>query len=224
MGIYNKLATIQKELIAPKGQFNAFGKYAYRSCEDILKALKPLCDENGCLVYITNDLENIGGENYVKAIVSFVDLESGEQITSSAHAREEKEKKGMDGSQITGSSSSYARKYALAGLFCIDNEKDSDATNQGDSQPKQTNTPAKQNKAPNEANSKPQPAPENVNAVAEADFKTKVLAFINRHNMSKENIEKLCKAYKVESLSQLTAQHCQHYINALEKRGGNINE
>lgn len=224
MGIYNKLATIQKELIAPKGQFNAFGKYAYRSCEDILKALKPLCDENGCVVFITNDLESIGGENYVKALVTFVDLESGEKITSSAHAREEKEKKGMDGSQITGSSSSYARKYALAGLFCIDNEKDSDATNEAVKDDKARNTKATQTKPQNEPNAKPQQASENVDAVAEAEIKSKVLAYINRHNMSKENIEKLCKAYKIESLSQLTAQQCQHYINALEKRGGNINE
>lgn len=223
MGIYNKLATIQKELIAPKSQFNAFGKYAYRSCEDILKALKPLCDENGCVVFITNDLENIGGENYVKAIVSFVDLESGEQITSSAHAREEKEKKGMDGSQITGSSSSYARKYALAGLFCIDNEKDSDVTNEGIKDDKGRNTKPAQPKPQNEANSKPQDMKKDPQ-IEEARLRTQVIAYVNRHNMGKDKIEKICKAYKVNSLHELSAENCQNYINLLEKNGGNINE
>ncbi len=132
MSIYSKLAAIQGELLVPKGQRNDFGKYNYRSCEDILKALKPLSDKNRCMVFITNDLEHVGEFNYVKATVTFVDLETGEHIESTAHAREEATKKGMDGSQITGASSSYARKYALAGLFCIDNEKDSDATNKGD--------------------------------------------------------------------------------------------
>lgn len=131
MSIYEKLSNIQRELIAPKGQRNDFGKYNYRSCEDIMQALKPLCDKNKCVVYITNDLESINDRIYVKAIVTLADCESDATITSIAHAREEDTKKGMDGSQITGASSSYARKYALAGLFMIDNEKDSDATNDG---------------------------------------------------------------------------------------------
>lgn len=137
MTIYEKLSNIQKELIAPKGQRNDFGKYNYRSCEDIIHALKPLCDANKCLVFMTNDLMQVGDRTYVKATVTLADLESDATIVSTAHAREEEVKKGMDGSQITGASSSYARKYALAGLFMIDNEKDSDATNKGDSeQPK----------------------------------------------------------------------------------------
>lgn len=202
MSVYAKLAAIQKELVAPKGQFNAFGKYAYRSCEDILKALKPLCDANNCLVFITNELENIGSNNYVKALVRFVDLETGEVIESTAHAREEETKKGMDGSQITGASSSYARKYALAGLFCIDNEKDSDATNQGDKQP----------------------APSQQDIVAEADARAKVIGYINRHKMSKEKVDAICKAYKVESINQMSLQQCNHYIQALTKNGGSIDE
>lgn len=127
--IYQKLAEIQKELFVPKGQRNDFGKYNYRSCEDILQAVKPICEDKGCVLFITNDMECIGDRNYVKAVVTLVEIKTGEQLTSIAHAREEAEKKGMDGSQITGASSSYARKYALAGLFCIDNEKDSDSTN-----------------------------------------------------------------------------------------------
>lgn len=131
MSIYQKLGAIQKELIAPKGQYNSFGKYSYRSCEDILKAIKPLCEAQNTVLYISNDLQQMGDRIYVKAVVKLVDLESGEMVESVAHAREEETKKGADGSQITGASSSYARKYALAGLFCIDNEKDSDATNDG---------------------------------------------------------------------------------------------
>ena len=127
--IYTKLANIQNSFFVPKGQKNTFGNYSYRSCEDILKTVKPLCGENGCVLTINNDLECIGNRNYVKATAILIDLETGEKIESVAHAREEETKKGMDGSQITGAASSYARKYALAGLFCIDNEKDSDATN-----------------------------------------------------------------------------------------------
>ena len=128
--IYEKLSQIQDKLFVPKGQTNDFGKYNYRSCEDILKAVKPIAKELGCVLTITNDLVNIGDRNYVEAIVRLVDLDDATEIVSRAHAREEETKKGMDGSQITGASSSYARKYALAGLFCIDNEKDSDATNE----------------------------------------------------------------------------------------------
>lgn len=127
--IYQKLAKIQSQLFVPKGQKNSFGNYNYRSCEDILKTVKPICEELGCVLFITNDISQVGDRVYVEAKVRLIDLETGEEISSTAHAREEETKKGMDGSQITGAASSYARKYALAGLFCIDNEKDSDATN-----------------------------------------------------------------------------------------------
>lgn len=132
MEIYKKLAQMQDKLFVPKGQDNDFGGYKYRSCEDILKKAKPLAKEVNCVLTITNELIHIGDENYVEATIRLIDLENNEEIVSKAQAREEKTKKGMDGSQITGASSSYARKYALAGLFCIDNEKDSDATNKGD--------------------------------------------------------------------------------------------
>lgn len=133
--IYEKLAQIQDKLFVPKAQDNDFGKYKYRSCEDILTKVKPIAKELGCVLTITNELINVGNRNYVEATVILRELETGEEIISKAQAREEEDKKGMDGSQITGASSSYARKYALAGLFCIDNEKDSDATNKGDEEP-----------------------------------------------------------------------------------------
>lgn len=129
MTIYEKLAKIQSTLKAPKGQYNVFGKYKYRNCEDILEAVKPLLAEVKAVVIIGDELELIGNRFYVKATARFIDCESDAQITNSAYAREEDTKKGMDGSQITGASSSYARKYALNGLFCIDDTKDSDTTN-----------------------------------------------------------------------------------------------
>ena len=129
MTIYEKLAKIQSTLKAPKGQYNAFGKYKYRNCEDILEAVKPLLAEVKAVVIIGDELELIGSRFYVKATARFIDCETDAQITNTAYAREEDTKKGMDGSQITGASSSYARKYALNGLFAIDDTKDSDTTN-----------------------------------------------------------------------------------------------
>ncbi|MGM9535034.1 MAG: ERF family protein, partial [Intestinibacter sp.] len=144
MSIYEKLLNIQTNLKAPKGQFNDFGGYAYRSCEDILGALKPLLNEQKVIVLISDDIVNQGGKNYIKATVKFIDIETGESIESSAFDREEENKKGMDSSQITGSCSSYARKYALNGMFAIDDIKDSDATNKHG---KDKNTPNKQGQA-----------------------------------------------------------------------------
>lgn len=130
MNIYEKLATIQKELKAPKSQYNAFGKYNYRNCEDILEAVKPLLDKTKTVLTLNDNLENIGDRYYVKAIATLIDTEGDNNyICTTAYAREEESKKGMDGSQVTGASSSYARKYALNGLFDIDDTKDSDTTN-----------------------------------------------------------------------------------------------
>ena len=124
-----KLMNIQQELKAPKGQYNNFGKYAYRSCEDILEAVKPLLKKEKVVLTISDELQYIGNRYYIKATATLIDTESEAIISNSAYAREEETKKGMDGSQITGASSSYARKYALNGLFGIDDNKDSDTTN-----------------------------------------------------------------------------------------------
>ena len=129
MNIYEKLLSVQTALKAPKSQYNAFGKYNYRNCEDILEAVKPLCKEAKALVYLTDELVLIGERYYIKATARFIDVESTDVLNAVAYAREEETKKGMDGSQVTGASSSYARKYALNGLFDIDDTKDSDATN-----------------------------------------------------------------------------------------------
>lgn len=130
MNIYEKLLNVQTELKAPKEQFNAFGKYKYRSCEDILEALKPVLNKYKLTFFINDEIVEVNNRNYVKATITIINIEKpDEQIQTSALAREEETKKGMDGSQITGASSSYARKYALNGMFMIDDTKDSDSTN-----------------------------------------------------------------------------------------------
>lgn len=124
-----ELIEIQSKLNAPKGQYNAFGKYKYRSCEDILAAVKPILHETGCTLTISDDIAMVGSRIYIKAIATLTNG-SNETVVTTAFAREEEQKKGMDGSQVTGAASSYARKYALNGLFAIDDTKDADATNQ----------------------------------------------------------------------------------------------
>jgi hypothetical protein len=126
MNIYEKLMNVQSELKAPKNQRNNFGGYNYRSCEDILEAVKPILKENGLTLTIKDDIVNIGSRYYIVAIAELIDIESGEKITTQAQARESETKKGMDDSQITGTASSYARKYCLNGLFLIDDTKDAD--------------------------------------------------------------------------------------------------
>lgn len=193
--IYAKLAEIQKELFVPKGQKNSFGGYNYRSCEDILKTVKPICEAKGCVLFITNDMENIGDRNYVKATVTLYELETGEKIESTAHAREEAEKKGMDGSQITGSASSYARKYALAGLFCIDNEKDSDATN-------------------DHSTKTPQNAPTTDNGSKATPKQLEVVKSLIK------DIDGMLKFYKIDKIEDLTKQQASQIIASKGKQEG----
>lgn len=126
MSVLTKLGLIQSILKCNKSQYNSFGKYKYRSCEDILEAAKPLCNENGAVLLLSDEVVLIGERFYVKATATLFDAETGDKISNTAYAREEETKKGQDGSQITGTSSSYARKYALNGLFCIDDTKDAD--------------------------------------------------------------------------------------------------
>lgn len=148
MNIYEKLSEIQNELKAPKGQYNSFGKYKYRSCEDILEAVKPICKKYKATLVLSDEMVVLGGNDYgnkktiiegdnetttfealryyIKATATLYDTEEEKSISNTAYAREEESKKGMDGSQITGTASSYARKYALNGLFNIDDTKDAD--------------------------------------------------------------------------------------------------
>lgn len=149
-----ELISIQSELKAPKSQFNKFGGYKYRKAEDILEAVKPLLNKQKCTLTITDDIVMVGNRIYVKATAT-IKNEKGECETTTGWAREEETKKGMDGSQITGASSSYARKYALNGLFAIDDNADSDTTNDGQHQAAQqiqTQQPASSQYHPNDLN------------------------------------------------------------------------
>ena len=139
MNIFEKLSAIQNELKTPKNQYNSFGKYNYRSCEDILEGVKPLCRKYRTTLVIGDTLELIGDRYYIKATATLYDLDSEKSISNTAYARESENKTGMDVSQITGATSSYARKYALNGLFNIDDTKDADTDeyqNQTKEQPK----------------------------------------------------------------------------------------
>jgi len=132
MNIYEKLSNIQNELKAPKGQFNKFGGYKFRSCEDILEAVKPICQKYNTVLILSDEIQNVGERYYIQATATLFDKENVREsggtdfLRNTAYAREEESKKGMDSSQITGTASSYARKYALNGLFNIDDTKDAD--------------------------------------------------------------------------------------------------
>lgn len=186
-----ELLQIQSELKAPKGQFNAYGKYKYRSCEDILEAVKPILKKNNCALLLSDSLIYVGERYYIKATATLVNAE-GKSVSTEAYAREEETKKGMDASQITGASSSYARKYALNGLLCIDDNKDSDTTNTGDNAPAAPAKTSKEDNAEvekaiaeiNAAKSKE----ELINAIAKYKGNKSVinnLAFINAVNNNK---------------------------------------
>ena len=142
MNIYKKLFNIQQELRAPKDLHNSFANYNYRTTEAILEAAKPLLKENNLIILLDDEVETRGEYNYIRATAKIVDIETGEHIETSALAREDKDRKKFDAPQISGSCSSYARKYALSGLLAIDNTKDSDVTNtQQDEEEHKTPTP-----------------------------------------------------------------------------------
>lgn len=202
MNIYEKLLKAQVELKAPKGQYNSFGKYKYRSCEDILEALKPVLDKLKLTLFISDEIVEVGGSyklekkdetvetvgrKYVKATITLVNIEKPDEIIkTSALAREEEAKKGMDGSQITGASSSYARKYALNGMFMIDDTKDSDSTN---THGKEEKTEAERKKEAIEA----------INKLADTEEKTEkvfdMIAKFNKNSLLDCTPEELKKVY-----------------------------
>lgn len=181
MGMYEKLINLQNELKAPKGNFNSFGKYKYRSCEDILEAVKPLLKKYGLLLTISDDMVEVGGRIYVKATAILIDTETKTDffVQNTAFAREALEKKGMDDSQVTGTASSYARKYALNGLFLIDDTKDADT----DEYKRQM---------------------EGAEVSRQTIGKTKAAALAMRCKDAGITPEAVCQLYKVKSLSDMT--------------------
>ena len=194
MNIYEKLSAIQQELIAPKNQFNKFGNYSYRSCEDILEGLKPCLKKVNAAVKISDEIIQIGDRYYIKATANLIDCESGESISNTALAREEDSKKGMDSSQLTGSTSSYARKYALNGLFCIDDVKDADSR---DNSARDT----KQNKDI---------------ATSEADRIAKVNEVMSALKEKDIDVEIVKRLYKVDDLRTLDVKKCDNIMKHLD--------
>ncbi len=204
MSIYKKLLNIQTELKAPKGQYNNFGKYSYRSCEDILEALKPLINKNSVALIVGDEIVQIGERYYIKATAKLIDVETNEEIINTAYAREEESKKGMDGSQVTGASSSYARKYALNGLFGIDDNKDSDATNVNENG-------SKSGKSGNNNTS--------TSLVSEKQIK-RLYAIANEKRVAIEEVKQvIVKIFKKENFKDLNQQEYEYIIKKIETAG-----
>lgn len=185
--VTTKLFAIQQALKCNKNQFNAHGKFAYRSCEDILEALKPLLAEHKCILTINDSIEHIGDRYYVKAVVELYCIESHTKQTAQAFAREQEDKKGMDSMQISGSASSYARKYALNAMFMIDDNRDADAQE-----------PVKQEQ-------KTEP------------LITAVQIELIKQKMSPERIGKMLTFYKKNKLEQLSLKEAAETLQKLEK-------
>lgn len=211
ISIYSKLLSIQNELKAPKNQYNKFGKYNYRNCEDILEAIKPLCLKYGAVVLIDDYVSQIGERFYVKAKASLIDIDTQEEVYACAYARESENKKGMDSAQVTGATSSYARKYALNGLFCIDDTKDVD-TQEYQEKKRMNNNQSKN------ANDYEQVGIEQATLLGEIDKRVEELSnlgvdiksegslhFINKFNNNKSDVNTMTQAERY------------NYKNVLEK-------
>lgn len=192
-----ELIKIQSELKAPKGQYNSFGKYRYRSCEDILEAVKPLLARNGCTLTIQDEIVPVLNRIYVRATCTLTNKDGKQEITT-AYAREAETKTGMDVSQITGAASSYARKYALNGLFCIDDTKDTD-----------TNEYQTQQSAPRTQQKAQQPS---------VDNETLQLALSEvRSAQSKESLNEILSRYKM-LYADMAFQTAVREVNAKFKK------
>ena len=203
MKIYEQLANVQHELKCNKSLYNSFGKYSYRSTELIMEAVKPLLFSNDLCLTITDSIELIGDRFYIKATATVYNKE-GEQISTTAYAREEECKKGMDASQVTGSTSSYARKYALNGLLAIDDTKDADATNTHGvtSDSKTTSTNSKANNTTN------------TYKLTEGQIK-RLYAIGYKKGYSREYMNKLVNAKYKKSIEDLTKEEYDYICNTL---------
>ena len=198
MNLYEKLSQVQKELKAPKSQYNKFGGYNYRNCEDILESAKPLLDKYKLTLCIYDELVLIGERYYIKACAVLRDAECDDvYITNTAYAREDESKKGMDLSQVTGAASSYARKYALNGLFLIDDTKDADS----DEYHNQTTDKKR------------------ATAKVKTPSKEIMLAYLEKVYTG-DNLKKLLEKYNVESIAALDDEVAATlYQKCIEKAG-----
>ncbi len=199
--IYAALMSIQRDLKAPKGQTNKFGGYNYRSCEDILEAVKPLLNDNGLVLKLEDEPVVIDGWHYIKATASVIDIATGDRESTTAYAQEPAQQKGMSQSQLTGTASSYARKYALNGLFCIDDNRDAD-TNEYAAQTRQSAAGARPSR--NASNSKGTPQ-----GGGSDEIRRKALHGLSeamkRAGLSKEEVSAICGVhFKKTSSSELS--------------------
>lgn len=194
MNIYEKLLHVQQKLKAPKNQYNKFGDFYYRNCEDIQEAVKPLLAEIKAVLLTGDEVVNIGGRFYIKATATFQDTESPERIYNIAYARECEDKAKMDAAQITGSSSSYARKYALNGLFCIDDTKDPDTRNNGP----EPQTKSNKNR------------PQKLNKAEQDRIKSEAAR-------TGTDLAKVCERYRVNTIDELTQENYMKAMSAFRK-------
>lgn len=196
MNIYEKLSNIQSQISVTKSNYNSFGKYSYRSAEDILEAAKPVCKANGCVLTIKDEMVALEGRFYVMAICTLTDIESLEKIEVTAFAREEESKKGMDSSQVTGATSSYARKYALNGLFNLDDNKDADTD-------AYTETQRKAQKQEADAKIKAQAQADLPLSKDEEEILVRLIQTAPGKDDYETRVKKICKSYGVEELCDL---------------------
>lgn len=192
MNIYKKLGYVQENLHVAKTKYNKFGDFYYRSCEDILTALKPLLKEQELILNITDDVVLIGERYYVKAIASIIDSVSGEKISATAFARENIEKPKMDVAQVTGSASSYARKYALNGLLCLDDTKDPDYYDNNQPTP---------------------PTPKNPPTINDEQVAL-LMKKCSEHN---KDIKQILSNYKIANIKQMTVDNFEKLMKRFEQ-------
>lgn len=216
------LKRIQQELKAPKGQYNSFGKYAYRSAEDILEAVKPLLAKYDAELTLSDDIMEVGGRIYVKATARFIEHDAETNIndvtTVTAFAREPADKKGMDESQITGTASSYARKYALNGMFLIDDNKDADTDEyrQQTNAPQQRKQPAQQ--AANNARVNGRAAAQNATQRNTAASQTVIETITRLIAETNTDTTKFLAFFKVNAVQDLTAEQAKKAYNMLQSK------
>lgn len=208
-----KLMHIQAELKAPKNLFNKFGNYSYRNAEGIQEALKPLETKYGVMTILSDSIEEIGGRIYVKATAGIYDVETDESICVFAYAREAETKKGMDDAQVTGATSSYARKYALNGLFLLDDTKDAD------SEEYQTQGKQEANKSTSKKAEKSEPKKADPNE----PLNEKELAFL-KQRYTGDNLQKLLEFYHIESLDDISPDVARNLIKQIVARAKKAKE
>ena len=214
VSLYQKLSRIQAELKAPKNLFNKFGNYSYRNAEGIQEALKPYETKFGVMVTLSDSIEEINGRVYVKATATIYDTDSAESIAVTAYAREAETKKGMDDAQVTGATSSYARKYALNGLFLLDDTKDVD------SEEYQAQGKGEANKATSKPKAKAEPKtePKTIEPLNE-----KEMQFL-KQRYTGDNLAKLLEFYKIENIEDIDPEVARNLIRQIVARAKKAKE